>query len=59
VAVAAGNSLDGDRWQSMFDALMDTIAPRFARVEPRRRVRGFVSGLRRKAGALIRGASLG
>ncbi|MEN3267740.1 MAG: hypothetical protein V7646_4634, partial [Pseudonocardia sp.] len=29
----------------MFDALMDTIAPRFARVEPRRRVRGFVLGL--------------
>jgi SRSO17 transposase len=45
VAVAAGESLDGDLWQSMFDALMDKIAPRFARVEPRRRVRGFVLGL--------------
>jgi SRSO17 transposase len=45
VAVAAGDSLGGDRWQSMFDALMDTIPPRFARVEPRCRVRGFVSGL--------------
>jgi hypothetical protein len=33
VAVAAGDSLDGDRRQSMFDALMDRIAPRFARVE--------------------------
>ena len=29
----------------MFDALMDQIAPRFARVEPRRRARGFVLGL--------------
>jgi SRSO17 transposase len=45
VAVAAGESLDGDLWQSMFDALMDKIALRFARVEPRRRVRGFVLGL--------------
>ena len=29
----------------MFDALMDRIAPGFARVEPRRRARGFVVGL--------------
>lgn len=29
----------------MFDALMQRIAPRFARVEPRRRARGFVLGL--------------
>src|SRR5207245_1451032 len=36
---------DGGQWESMFDALMDRIAPRFARVEPRRRVRGFVLGL--------------
>ena len=45
MAVAAGESLDGDWWESMFDALMDRIAARFARVEPRRRVRGFVLGL--------------
>ena len=29
----------------MFDALMGRIAPRFARVEPRRRCRDFVLGL--------------
>ena len=39
VAVAAGHSIDPGRWQAEFDALMARIAPRFARVEPRRRAR--------------------
>jgi SRSO17 transposase len=33
------------RWQALFDELMGRIAGRFARVEPRRRVRQFVAGL--------------
>jgi SRSO17 transposase len=44
-AVAAGESVDRARWQPMFDELMSRIAARFARVEPRRRVRAFVAGL--------------
>ena len=51
-AVAAGLSVDPDRWREQFDELMGRIAGRFARVEPRRRARAFVlgllSGLRRK-----------
>jgi SRSO17 transposase len=52
LAVAAGLSVDPGRWRDQFDELMERIAGRFARVEPRRRARAFVlgllSGLRRK-----------
>jgi hypothetical protein len=44
-AVAAGHSVDPARWQEAFEALMGRIAGRFARVEPRRRVRDLVLGL--------------
>ncbi|WP_455753079.1 hypothetical protein [Streptomyces antimycoticus] len=44
-SVAAGHSIDPDRWQDMFEAMMARIAPRFTRVEPRRRAREFVLGL--------------
>jgi SRSO17 transposase len=51
-AVAAGLSVDLARWREQFDELMERIAGRFARVEPRRRARalvvGLLSGLRRK-----------
>jgi SRSO17 transposase len=50
--VAAALSVGPARWQEQFDELMERIAGRFARVEPRRRARAFVlgllSGLRRK-----------
>jgi len=50
--VAAGDSVDPDRWLAEFEELMGRIAGRFARVEPRRRARAFVlgllAGLRRK-----------
>ena len=44
-AVAASRSVDPARWQEAFEALMGRIAGRFARVEPRRRVRDLVLGL--------------
>jgi SRSO17 transposase len=44
-AVAAGHSVDPARWQEAFEVLMGRIAGRFARVEPRRRVRQLVLGL--------------
>jgi SRSO17 transposase len=44
-AVAAGHSVDLARWQEAFEVLMGRIAGRFARVEPRRRVRQLVLGL--------------
>jgi SRSO17 transposase len=44
-AVAAGASVDPDRWQAGFDELMLMIGGRFARVEPRRRARSFLQGL--------------
>jgi hypothetical protein len=51
-AVAAGPSVDPDRWLAEFEELMALVAGRFARVESRRRARAFVlgllSGLRRK-----------
>jgi SRSO17 transposase len=34
-----------DRWKGEFDELVLRIGPRFARVEPRRRVAGFLAGL--------------
>jgi SRSO17 transposase len=45
VAVAACHSVDPDRWLAELDDLLGRIAGRFARVEPRRRARGFVLGL--------------
>ena len=44
-AAAAGHSVGPARWQEAFEVLMGRIAGRFARVEPRRRVRGLVLGL--------------
>jgi SRSO17 transposase len=44
-AVAAGASVDLDRWQRGLDELMLTIGARFGRVEPRRRARAFLGGL--------------
>lgn len=44
-AVAAGASVAASRWQVMFDEFVDRIAGRFARVEPRRRVRSLLGGL--------------
>jgi DDE superfamily endonuclease len=45
LAVAAGHSVDLDRWQREFGELMTRIGSRFARVEPRRRVAAFLQGL--------------
>jgi hypothetical protein len=45
LAVAAGHSVDVDRWQREFAELMTRIGSRFARMEPRRRVAAFVRGL--------------
>ena len=51
-AVAAVHSVDPDRWWTEFSALIDRIAPRFARYEPLRHagelMLGMVSGLDRK-----------
>jgi SRSO17 transposase len=51
-AVAAAHSVDRDRWQTEFSAVIDRIAPRFARYEPVRHaaelMAGMVSGLDRK-----------
>ena len=51
-AVAAVHSVDLDRWLSEFSAVIDQIAPRFARYEPLRHaaelMAGMVSGLDRK-----------
>jgi hypothetical protein len=44
-AVAAGHSVDPDRWAGILDDLMLRIGHRFHRVEPRRRARAFVAGL--------------
>jgi SRSO17 transposase len=43
--MAAGLSVDLDRWRREFDELMLRVGGRFARVEPRRRVAAFVRGL--------------
>jgi SRSO17 transposase len=43
--MAAGLSVDLDRWRDEFDELMLRIGSRFARVEPRRRMAAFVAGL--------------
>jgi SRSO17 transposase len=44
-AVAAATSVDPGLWQTEFERLMGVIAPRFARVEPRRHARQLVLGL--------------
>jgi hypothetical protein len=46
-AVAADHSVDAAHWQEAFEDLMDRIAGRFARVEPRRDL--AVSGEVRRA----------
>jgi SRSO17 transposase len=43
--MAAGLSVDLDRWRREFDELMLRAGARFARVEPRRRMAAFVQGL--------------
>jgi SRSO17 transposase len=43
--MAAGLSVDLDRWRDEFGELMLRIGSRFARVEPRRRMAAFVAGL--------------
>jgi hypothetical protein len=45
MAMTAGAELDPAGWSATFDELMGRIAGRFARVQPRRRVRAFVLGL--------------
>jgi SRSO17 transposase len=51
-AVAAAHSVDPDRWWTEFSAVIDRIAPRFARYEPLRHASslmlGMVAGLDRK-----------
>src|SRR5690349_722567 len=51
-AVTAVNSVNPDRWQTEFSAVLDRIAPRFARYEPLRHagalMAGMISGLDRK-----------
>jgi SRSO17 transposase len=44
-SVAAVASVDLDRWRTEFEELMARIAPRFARVEPRRHARELLLGL--------------
>jgi SRSO17 transposase len=43
--VAAGHRVVPARWRALFEQVMDRVAGRFARVEPRRRVRQMVLGL--------------
>ena len=43
--MAAGLSVDLDRWRREFDELMLRVGGRFARVEPRRRMAAFMQGL--------------
>lgn len=43
--MAAGLSVDLERWRREFDELMLRVGGRFARVEPRRRMAAFVRGL--------------
>jgi SRSO17 transposase len=43
--MAAGLSVDLDRWRQEFDELMLRVGARFARVEPRRRMTAFMRGL--------------
>ncbi len=43
--MAVGHSVERVRWQAETDRLLDRMAGRFARVETRRRTRGFLFGL--------------
>ena len=43
--MAVGHSVEPDRWRAETDRLLDRMAGRFARVETRRRARGFLLGL--------------
>jgi SRSO17 transposase len=43
--VAVGRSVVVERWPGMLEELLGRVAGRFPRVEPRRRIRGFVRGL--------------
>jgi hypothetical protein len=43
--VAAGHSIDPARWREAFEGLMERLAGRFTRVEPRRRAGRLVLGL--------------
>jgi SRSO17 transposase len=43
--VAVGRSVAVEPWSGMLEELLGRVAGRFPRVEPRRRVRGFVLGL--------------
>ena len=44
-AVAAAHSVDPERWWTAYDAMIDRIAPRFARYEPLRHAGGLMHGL--------------
>src|SRR5215475_7018890 len=44
-AMAAGLSVDLDRWRHEFDELVLRAGARFARVEPRQRMAAFIRGL--------------
>jgi SRSO17 transposase len=44
-AVAAVHSVDPDRWWTAFGAVIDRIAPRFARYEPVRHAAGLMLGM--------------
>ncbi len=43
--MAAGHSLDLDRWRVILDQAVTRVAARFVRAEPRRTARQFVEGL--------------
>jgi SRSO17 transposase len=44
-AVAAAHSVDPDRWWTAYGAVIDRIAPRFARYEPLRHAGGLMLGM--------------
>ena len=44
-AVAAAHSVDPERWWTAYDAVIDRIAPRFARYEPLRHAGGLMLGM--------------
>jgi SRSO17 transposase len=44
-AAAAAHRVDPDRWQAAFGAVIDRIAPRFARYEPVRHAAGLMLGM--------------
>ncbi|OZV78175.1 hypothetical protein CA850_20355 [Micromonospora echinospora] len=56
--MAAAYRVDVQRWAALFDGLMDPVGSRFARSEPRRRVRDFVAGLLARLPAEHRAAHL-